>query len=60
MRAAHSQIWRDGDVKNIHYLFEKPWTVKGQRSETHLWWWEMDNERQQKEKEMGLSEPEWP
>jgi hypothetical protein len=60
MKTAHSQVWRDEDVKNVHYLFEKPWTLKeSQRRETHVWWWEMDEERQRKEKEIGLVEPEW-
>jgi hypothetical protein len=27
--------------------------------ETHVWWWEMDEERQRKEKEIGLVEPQW-
>lgn len=27
--------------------------------DTHVWWWEMDKERQTKEAEAGLEEPEW-
>jgi lipopolysaccharide biosynthesis glycosyltransferase len=60
MRTVHAQVWRDDDIKNIHYLFEKPWNVKElPRRDTHKWWWEMDEERQRKEKEIGLVEPEW-
>lgn len=27
--------------------------------DTHVWWWEADQERQVKEREAGLTEPDW-
>lgn len=62
MRTAHSQIWRDEDVKAIHYLFEKPWNENengNDNRKTRGWWWEMDEERRLIEKEKGLFEPDW-
>jgi hypothetical protein len=62
LRSAHAPVWKDEEVKNIHYLLDKPWDDEGKgksKDETHLWWWEMDEERQMKEKQAGLSEPRW-
>jgi hypothetical protein len=62
LRTAHPQIWRDEDVKNVHYIIGKPWNdkAKGESEEyTHVWWWEADETRQKKEMEMGLLEPDW-
>lgn len=59
---AHPQIWRDEDVKNIHYILDKPWDDKAKgcsKEATHLWWWEADEARQKNEKERGLLEPDW-
>lgn len=62
MRTAHAQIWKDEEVKNVHYILGKPWddvdTINS-GEDTHVWWWEMDKERQTKEAEAGLEEPEW-
>jgi hypothetical protein len=62
LRTAHAQIWRDEEIKNVHFILGKPWNdkeVENSGEDTHVWWWEMDEERQIKEKEAGLSEPEW-
>jgi len=43
----------------VHFILGKPWNDKEMDEETHAWWWEIDEERQTKETEAGLSEPEW-
>ena len=49
LRTIHSKLWRDEEVKNVHYIFaEKPWHKKPSRKhdpsdpfhEVHLWWWD--------------------
>jgi hypothetical protein len=62
LRSAHPPIWKDEEVKNVHYILAKPWDDGGKgkgSEETHMWWWEVDEERQIKEKEIGLLEPSW-
>jgi hypothetical protein len=62
LRTAHPQIWRDEEVKNIHYILDKPWNdnAKMDNGENkHMWWWKADEARRKKEKEVGLSEPDW-
>jgi len=39
MRIAHSQIWREADVKAVHYLFEKPWDDPRGNGEGPRKWW---------------------
>ncbi|CAO1613507.1 unnamed protein product [Parajaminaea phylloscopi] len=47
LRASHTNIWRDEDVKNLHYIHAKPWENKqgggrdlgGPDEITHSWWW---------------------
>jgi hypothetical protein len=55
-------MWNDDAVKNMHYILgDKPWNDGGKglsRDETHIWWWEVDEERKRKEKEAGLAELE--
>jgi hypothetical protein len=58
----HAQIWKDEEVKNVHYILAKPWDdkCKGESLEdTHIWWWEVDEERREKEKQAGFDEPRW-
>lgn len=55
----HSEIWRDEEVKNVHYILSpKPWDEKGgeegQGDETHRWWWKVNNERSEEEKKRGI------
>ena len=62
LRTAHAQIWNDDAVKNVHFILGKPWDDKSKTNsseETHSWWWKADTERQIKERELGLKEPNW-
>ncbi len=55
----HAPIWRDDEVKNIHYILSpKPWDEKpGEESnESHQWWWKYDHERLKKEKQAGIQD----
>jgi alpha-N-acetylglucosamine transferase len=60
-KGVHDAIWRDDEVKNIHYILSpKPWNEseedkrKEGRDETHAWWWVFDDERKKLEKERGI------
>lgn len=43
----HPKLWRDGDVRNLHYIVAKPWMTprerwtafEGDDRTTHGWWW---------------------
>ncbi|CAL3973443.1 hypothetical protein PZA11_005682 [Diplocarpon coronariae] len=49
MRYWHPAMWRDGEVRNLHYIVDKPWHARlrddgvagylGKDGETHRWWW---------------------
>ena len=49
MRQWHTNIWRDEEVKGLHYIVDKPWEKRvasdgiggylGRDGETHAWWW---------------------
>ncbi|KPM39052.1 hypothetical protein AK830_g7521 [Neonectria ditissima] len=59
----HSPIWRDDQVKNIHYILSpKPWDEiddKGEwtgTEESHKWWIDANRERKAQEKEKGISD----
>ena len=59
----HEQIWRDDQVKNVHYILSpKPWDEindKGEwtgKDESHKWWIDMNRERKAHEKENGIAE----
>ncbi|KAE9410993.1 nucleotide-diphospho-sugar transferase [Gymnopus androsaceus JB14] len=44
LRLVHSQMWRDDEVRCLHYIFkDKPWEtrtpVPGPYEEVHVWWW---------------------
>jgi hypothetical protein len=58
----HSDIWEDGNVKNIHYILSpKPWDEKrgekreDPRDEPHDWWWEANDRRLADEKAKGIA-----
>lgn len=62
-KGVHDQIWRDDEVKNIHYILApKPWDEydsegkSTSKDETHLWWQKMNDERLAEEKAKGLSD----
>lgn len=49
LRYVHPKMWRDEDVKCVHYIIDKPWQARvgpGGKNEgavdapTHTWWWE--------------------
>lgn len=49
MKQWHTNIWRDDEVKGLHYIVDKPWQKRvgsdglggylGRDGETHNWWW---------------------
>ncbi|KAL6702235.1 hypothetical protein J3F84DRAFT_392406 [Trichoderma pleuroticola] len=57
----HAQIWRDDQVKNIHYILSpKPWDEiddEGEwtgTEESHKWWIDTNRKRKAAEKEAGI------
>jgi lipopolysaccharide biosynthesis glycosyltransferase len=54
----HSEIWRDDEVKNVHYILSpKPWDEEGEGSEeSHGWWKRVDAERKNSEKAKGIND----
>jgi hypothetical protein len=46
LRSCHKPIWRDEDVKNVHYILDKPWASRigagtaPQDEVLHSWWWD--------------------
>jgi inositol 3-alpha-galactosyltransferase len=65
MRYWHPEMWRDDEVKNLHYIVDKPWSKRigedgvagylGRDGETHRWWWE-EFERWEKQREQAGEE----
>ncbi|KAF4554827.1 Hypothetical protein D9617_3g018960 [Elsinoe fawcettii] len=58
-KGVHDAIWRDEEVKNVHYILSpKPWDEKGGESkdETHAWWWREDRERRAREGKLGVGD----
>jgi len=49
MRYWHPEMWRDDEVRCLHYIVDKPWSARvsadgtagylGRDGETHTWWW---------------------
>jgi inositol 3-alpha-galactosyltransferase len=42
----HPNIWKDEEVRNLHYIVDKPWNKRagndgylGNDDQTHRWWW---------------------
>ncbi|KAL8655007.1 MAG: hypothetical protein Q9210_001169 [Variospora velana] len=55
----HDAIWRDEEVKNIHYILSpKPWDENPgeERYATHKWWWIYNRERQADEKKFDIED----
>lgn len=54
MKQWHTNIWRDAEVKGLHYIVDKPWQKRvasdgiggylGRDGETHTWWWDVWDE----------------
>ncbi|OCL01010.1 glycosyltransferase family 8 protein [Cenococcum geophilum 1.58] len=59
LKGVHHQIWRDEEVKNVHYILSpKPWDEKpGEESEqSHKWWWKANQERLEEERSRGIDD----
>ena len=55
----HAPIWRDDQVKNIHYILSpKPWDDDPQnlQDETHAWWLRATEDRRTEEKTKGIDD----
>lgn len=59
----HGEIWRDTEVKNVHYILSpKPWGELNERGEwmggieINGWWVDANRRRLEKEKEEGISD----
>lgn len=63
MKQWHKNIWRDEEVRGLHYIVDKPWEKRvasdgigghlGRDGETHTWWWNVWHEwRSQREGEL--------
>ncbi|KAF2643951.1 glycosyl transferase family protein [Massarina eburnea CBS 473.64] len=58
-QGVHHQIWRDCEVKNMHYLLSpKPWDEKigEHKEESHKWWWDVNLERKKSEAAKSLDD----
>jgi hypothetical protein len=58
-KGVHDAIWKDDEVKNIHYILSpKPWDEKPgeQAEESHGWWRNANNERTRGEKTAGIED----
>ena len=60
-KGVHDCIWRDDQVKNVHYILApKPWNAKEVHNDadrvTHGWFWDMNDERLKSEKEAGIED----
>lgn len=59
-KGVHDPIWRDMEVKNVHYILApKPWDSKECREEdsvTHGWFWKFNDERHEAEKQAGIKD----
>ncbi|KAL8825449.1 MAG: hypothetical protein Q9170_007785 [Blastenia crenularia] len=55
----HATIWRNDEIKNIHYILSpKPWDEKPgeEKYETHKWWRAYNQERLAEEKQNGIED----
>ncbi|KAL4894272.1 glycosyl transferase family protein [Aspergillus ambiguus] len=59
-RGVHDAIWRDEEVRNVHYIFaKKPWHEDGTDpglDETNRWWWEVCLRRREAERAEGITD----
>ncbi|KAJ5194226.1 Glycosyl transferase family 8 [Penicillium cf. griseofulvum] len=57
VEGVHDTIWRDENVKNVHYILSpKPWddlTEKQDQDPTHPWWTSLNEKRWSEEQESG-------
>ncbi|KAE9579646.1 Galactinol synthase 1 [Colletotrichum fructicola] len=59
----HDEIWRDAEVKNVHYILApKPWDevdAEGNwtgKEESHRWWVDFNNDRKASERAIGVND----
>lgn len=58
-KGVHDAIWRDDQVKNMHYILSpKPWDEAPEetKDETHKWWHKIDAQRLAEEKAAGIED----
>ena len=58
-KGVHDTIWRDDEVKNVHYILSpKPWDEKLEemKDESHKWWYHMNQERLGEEEAQGIKD----
>ncbi|KAI9830728.1 MAG: hypothetical protein M1819_005392 [Sarea resinae] len=65
MRNWHENIWRDDEVKALHYIVDKPWAsrigaggkagYRGLDGVTHTWWWKAYDEWEHERENNGES-----
>jgi inositol 3-alpha-galactosyltransferase len=66
MKYWHKHMWVDEDVKNLHYIVDKPWSKRvgsdgvagylGRDGITHGWWWSKYKEWETERETMGEGE----
>ncbi|KAI9800552.1 MAG: hypothetical protein M1825_004101 [Sarcosagium campestre] len=59
LRWVHKEIWRDGQVKNLHYILSpKPWdeSPDALSAETAKWWFPANEERLAEENVKGIQD----
>ncbi|KAF7862901.1 uncharacterized protein EAF02_010450 [Botrytis sinoallii] len=62
----HPEMWRDEEVRALHYIVDKPWSkrvgadgvagYKGNDGVTHGWWWDAYGKWEEERKEAGEME----
>lgn len=58
-KGVHDAIWRDDEIKNIHYILSpKPWdeTMETAADESHKWWIKLNEERVAEDKAKGIDD----
>jgi len=63
MRYWHPEMWRDGEVRGLHYIVDKPWQKRiardgiaghlGRDAVTHGWWWDEYGRWEREREECG-------
>jgi inositol 3-alpha-galactosyltransferase len=66
MRYWHAHMWDENEVKNLHYIVDKPWTKRvgydgvagylGHDGITHSWWWKAYEKWETEREKMGEGE----
>ncbi|KOS13699.1 glycosyltransferase family 8 protein [Malassezia pachydermatis] len=65
IRRCHENIWDDGQVRNIHYILEKPWHLgplaphEDADAHLHLLWWEAYQSLASDPAAVGLTQDDW-